>query len=101
MSIRTVLGLIVAWLVVSVGTAYFVAPHWFKSDRRRFDELQIGMTHNQVNDVMRTPRTYFYDHEPLHSEWHGLEPAGGTRVDSNSYMTLVFQNGRLVEKTWK
>lgn len=101
MSIRTVLGLAVAWLVVTVGTLFFVTPEKFKSDRTRFDELRIGMTHDEVNDVMRTPRTCFYHHESLESEWHGLESAGGTRIDSNSYMTLTFRNGRLVEKTWR
>jgi hypothetical protein len=99
MSPRTVLGLAAAWIVVTVGTAYFVAPHWFDSDKDRFDQLQIGMTHQEVNHILWRPQRAAA-HEPLRSEYHGLEFGGGTRVDSNSHMKLVFENGRLVEKTW-
>src|SRR5947209_7595088 len=100
MSIRTVIGLATAWFVVTVGTLYFVVPYWFESDRDRFEKLQVGMTHQQVNRILM-PNKPLANHDPLQTEYHGLEFGGGSSVDFNSHMTLTFKNGRLVEKTWK
>lgn len=67
-----------------------------ETDRQRYDRLEIGMSKEEVEAIVKPRASHFRDHRPTRP--HELGDNETLRI--NDRMVLVIHNGRLVDKRW-